>query len=165
VLESVLSNFPGTILLVSHDRYLIDSLASQIWEVEPRGQKLQVFKGSYTAFKAWQMKLQEQAAAKAAAEEEQSRTTSQTVKAAAPVPPRKALSKFQRKQIGARLEAIEREIRELEGQQETISTALAAPPADQDEVLRLGQDYVALQERVEALMVEWAQLEERLGEG
>ncbi len=68
VLESVLSNFPGTILLVSHDRYLIDSLATQIWEVEPQGQKMQVFKGSYTQFKAYKIKLQEQVQAAVEAE-------------------------------------------------------------------------------------------------
>ena len=60
VLESVLSNFSGTILLVSHDRYLIDSLATQIWEVDPQGRTLHVFKGSYTEYKAQQMKQAEQ---------------------------------------------------------------------------------------------------------
>ncbi len=163
VLESVLSAFPGTILLVSHDRYLIDSLASQIWEVEPLGQKLQVFKGSYTEFKAWQVKLQEQAATEAT-EKERGPAAPQPVKDAVHTAPRQTLSKYQRKQIRARLAAIEREIQSLEGRQETLSAALAAPPADQDEVLRLGQAYVALQEQVEALMAEWAQLEEQLGE-
>ena len=32
-LQEVLENFSGTILLVSHDRYLIDRLATQIWEL------------------------------------------------------------------------------------------------------------------------------------
>lgn len=44
-LQSVLQDFDGTILLVSHDRYLIDQLATQIWEL--RGEKLDVFHGSY----------------------------------------------------------------------------------------------------------------------
>ena len=35
VLQSVLADYPGTILLVSHDRYLIDALATQIWELYP----------------------------------------------------------------------------------------------------------------------------------
>jgi ATP-binding cassette, subfamily F, member 3 len=35
VLQAILSDFNGTILLVSHDRYLIDALATQIWEVIP----------------------------------------------------------------------------------------------------------------------------------
>jgi ATPase subunit of ABC transporter with duplicated ATPase domains len=32
-LQEVLENFQGTILLVSHDRYLIDRLATQIWDL------------------------------------------------------------------------------------------------------------------------------------
>jgi ATP-binding cassette subfamily F protein 3 len=47
-LQSVLENFNGTILLVSHDRYLIDRLASQVWEI--RDYKLSVFRGSYREF-------------------------------------------------------------------------------------------------------------------
>ncbi|HLY29352.1 MAG TPA: ATP-binding cassette domain-containing protein, partial [Aggregatilineales bacterium] len=31
VLQAVLSEFGGTILMISHDRYLIDALATQIW--------------------------------------------------------------------------------------------------------------------------------------
>ncbi len=48
ILEAVLSDFAGTILLVSHDRYLIDALATQIWSLES-GQ-LEAFKGSYREF-------------------------------------------------------------------------------------------------------------------
>lgn len=44
-LQEVLEQFPGTILLVSHDRYLVDRLATQIWEL--RAEQLHVFKGSY----------------------------------------------------------------------------------------------------------------------
>ena len=47
-LQEVLEDFSGTILLVSHDRYLIDRLASQIWEL--REGKLDVFKGTYRDF-------------------------------------------------------------------------------------------------------------------
>ena len=48
ILQQVLQDFAGTILLVSHDRYLIDQLASQIWEL--RGGKLNVFDGTYRQF-------------------------------------------------------------------------------------------------------------------
>jgi ATP-binding cassette, subfamily F, member 3 len=47
-LQEVLGNFTGTILLVSHDRYLIDRLATQIWEL--RGGRLEVFRGTYREF-------------------------------------------------------------------------------------------------------------------
>jgi ATP-binding cassette subfamily F protein 3 len=45
VLQEVLEAFEGTILLVSHDRYLLDRLATQIWEV--RDERLYIFKGTY----------------------------------------------------------------------------------------------------------------------
>lgn len=34
VLQTVLANFDGTMVLVSHDRYLVSQLATQIWEIE-----------------------------------------------------------------------------------------------------------------------------------
>jgi ATP-binding cassette subfamily F protein 3 len=34
--EAALSNFPGTVLAVIHDRYFIDRFASEIWKVENR---------------------------------------------------------------------------------------------------------------------------------
>jgi ATP-binding cassette subfamily F protein 3 len=48
VLQQVLQDYPGTILLVSHDRYLVDQLASQIWEIQDG--KLIVFNGTYRQF-------------------------------------------------------------------------------------------------------------------
>ncbi|HQU38085.1 MAG TPA: ABC-F family ATP-binding cassette domain-containing protein, partial [Anaerolineales bacterium] len=60
ILQSVLDSYKGTILLVSHDRYLVDALATQIWEIteqpsegsEPsEGSKLTVFNGTYSQMK------------------------------------------------------------------------------------------------------------------
>jgi ATP-binding cassette, subfamily F, member 3 len=50
ILQNVLAAFDGTILLVSHDRYLVDALATQIWAATP-GQ-LEVFEGSYHEYVA-----------------------------------------------------------------------------------------------------------------
>jgi ATP-binding cassette subfamily F protein 3 len=47
-LQEVLDAYQGTILLVSHDRYLIDRLATHIWEI--RGKKMQVFQGTYREY-------------------------------------------------------------------------------------------------------------------
>ncbi len=47
-LQEVLENFTGTILLVSHDRYLIDRLATQIWDL--RDGRLHTFRGTYREF-------------------------------------------------------------------------------------------------------------------
>jgi len=161
VLESVLSNFPGTILLVSHDRYLIDSLASQIWEVEPQGKSLQVFRGSYTQFKAHQLKM-------AGVSDQKNLVDTHVIhdrsSAAQQKPSEKPLSKYERRKAANRLEEIEKQIQDLETKQKTISDELANPPADSNQVLRLGEDYVSLQGQIESLMEEWSELHEKLAE-
>jgi ATP-binding cassette, subfamily F, member 3 len=47
-LEELLSQYPGTILFVSHDRYLINRLATQLWEVNRAG--VVVHRGNYRSF-------------------------------------------------------------------------------------------------------------------
>ena len=161
VLESVLSNFPGTILLVSHDRYLIDSLASQIWEVDQQAQTLHVFKGSYTDYKAYQLKMRERQAAEGSTQQTPSKKVSPDQSVSKK---QKSLSKYERRQARARLSEIELEIQSLEGEQAKISTQLETPPEDAQEVLRLGDQYVTLQENVDTLTVEWDALQEKLSE-
>ena len=48
ILQEVLEHFDGTILLVSHDRYLISHLATQIWEL--RDGRMNVFEGTYVKY-------------------------------------------------------------------------------------------------------------------
>jgi len=46
----VLEEYEGTILLVSHDRYLVSHLATEVWEV--RDGYLTTYAGSYAEFVA-----------------------------------------------------------------------------------------------------------------
>ena len=48
ILEQVLRQFPGTILLVTHDRYLVQALATHIWRVA--GDELSAYKGNYEVY-------------------------------------------------------------------------------------------------------------------
>jgi ATP-binding cassette subfamily F protein 3 len=48
VLQTVLDQYEGTILLISHDRYLVAQLATEIWDL--RDGYLNVFAGSYHDF-------------------------------------------------------------------------------------------------------------------
>ncbi|HXQ38789.1 MAG TPA: ABC-F family ATP-binding cassette domain-containing protein, partial [Anaerolineales bacterium] len=59
VLQSVLDSYQGTILLVSHDRYLIDALATQIWEIDPDESHLTTFNGTYSQMKDERRKEEE----------------------------------------------------------------------------------------------------------
>ncbi|MGB1252299.1 MAG: ABC-F family ATP-binding cassette domain-containing protein [Candidatus Promineifilaceae bacterium] len=48
VLQAVLAQYDGTILLVSHDRYLVSRLATHIWDI--RGDKLHSYEEGYARF-------------------------------------------------------------------------------------------------------------------
>ena len=48
MLGSVLDQYEGTILLISHDRYLINQLATEIWDL--RDGSLNIFDGPYQEF-------------------------------------------------------------------------------------------------------------------
>ena len=160
VLESVFSNFPGTILLVSHDRYLIDSLATQIWEVDPQAGTLHVFKGSYTQYRAHKVKLEEQQAEEQGG---QALSGAGTVQKSHGPSQQRSLSKHEQKKLRDRQAEIEAKVHDLESKQSQISEKLAVPPDDQAEVLRLGEKYVELQKQVDIFLVEWSEIETRLG--
>jgi ATP-binding cassette subfamily F protein 3 len=147
ILEEVLDHYQGTILLVSHDRYLIDALGTQIWEILPGQAMLQVFEGDYTRYREYQEKLQTEQAAKVALTQE-------------PAPRKKGPAAItpEEKKRRARLKAVEERIASLEAELATLSRKLETPPADLRRVQRLGQDYARFQEELDTLMVEWEQL-------
>ncbi len=47
-LEAVISNFPGGVIVISHDRYLLDETVTQIAELEDG--RLKLYDGDYSAF-------------------------------------------------------------------------------------------------------------------
>src|SRR5512137_2917493 len=63
VLEAVLDDYAGTILLVTHDRYLVDAIATQIWEIDTDESHLMIFKGTYSQLKEEREKEQARQAA------------------------------------------------------------------------------------------------------
>ncbi len=153
VLQAVLSEFGGTILLVSHDRYLIDALATQIWAIQP-GQ-LSVFEGSYQAYVA------AREVAKVAARESKAAPARPNkpdkANKAVPTPGRSGMSAREREKRTAQ---IEMEIHKLEMQLVQLSGDLgAASEAGQvDRVRELGAAYAAAQAELDAKMLEWEEL-------
>lgn len=144
ILQQVLNEYSGTILLVSHDRYLIDALASQMWEIEPDEKSLRVFEGGYTAYR-----LQHEAEAA---------LSDPRFISPKPSPPVKKNASSAEKRKRARLEELENTISDLEKQIEVLERRLENPPADPLQVQKLGIEYVRLQEQVTQLLNEWEQL-------
>ncbi|PST85065.1 ABC transporter [Pedobacter yulinensis] len=50
VLEEFLENFPGILMLVSHDRYLLDKMSDQLFIMEGEG-KVRVYNGNYSEYR------------------------------------------------------------------------------------------------------------------
>ncbi|MGE8429040.1 MAG: ABC-F family ATP-binding cassette domain-containing protein [Sphingobacterium sp.] len=57
VLEDFLDNYKGVLILVSHDRYLLDKLTDQLFIFEGKG-NIQVYNGNYADFKSEQDEIQ-----------------------------------------------------------------------------------------------------------
>ncbi|MGB4989248.1 MAG: ABC-F family ATP-binding cassette domain-containing protein, partial [Pyrinomonadaceae bacterium] len=65
-LESALDEYPGTIITVSHDRFFLDRIATQMLSFEPDGRVLD-FNGNYTEFHDWKVASQSNSAGTQAA--------------------------------------------------------------------------------------------------
>jgi len=146
VLEAVLDAFQGTILLVSHDRYLIDALATQIWEIDEVQGILRTFKGSYSQYHA-------QLEAERMAELEAKQNTP-----VAREPVRKPVSSADQRRKLARLKEVEALIDQLESDLADLGRKLEDPPRDAAKVQKLGNDYVRVQQELDELMDEWGEL-------
>jgi ATP-binding cassette subfamily F protein 3 len=155
ILQEVLDRFQGTILLVSHDRYLIDALATQIWEIDEDKGILHVFKGTYSEYRAWRESMRE-------AQREQARSATQeaglkSVVSTGSTGGRKGgpSRSVEERRRSNRLSAVEKEITEIERQIAALSRALENPPADPGKVQQMGNDYMRLQAELDEKMGEW----------
>jgi ATP-binding cassette subfamily F protein 3 len=148
ILQEVLDEFQGTILLVSHDRYLIDALATQIWEIDEDKSILHTFKGSYSQYhqqlEAERLKAKEMVISKV-----QDRVVQKKSKTSA-----EERRKFKR------VKEIEDQIIQKEAHLAILTRKLEKPPPETDKVEKLGTEYVRVQKELESLMNEWGELHE-----
>ena len=151
ILQTVMSDFNGTILLVSHDRFLIDALATQIWEVIPAKQELTVFSGTYSEYKA----SRNQSSQPAPLPEKKSTHPTKS-------PVSTGLSKGEQRKIQRKIELVEEKIGHLEHQLKTVESQLENPPADPGIVQKLGSDYTSLHRELEEHLEDWSRLVDQL---
>jgi len=157
ILQQVLADFEGTILMVSHDRYLIDALATQIWEIDTDNLVLNVFKGSYKEFKGGtDAGVEPQPAAVAVAQEPARPQNGEKEK--------KRISKHERQRVQNKIYALEDEIHQLENRLDDISLKLQNPPSDPDKIQQLGEDYAYTEAELQTAMEKWEELHQQLAE-
>ena len=159
VLEESLNEFPGALVLVTHDRYLMDRVATAVLGLDGRG-------GAQLYADYWQWEAA-QAAAAAADAEQLSRAVrpEQAMRSEKDTPPgapaRKKLSYLDAREW----DRMEARILEAERDLEAIRAEMQSPEVVSDG-LRLHACYQKLQAaegRVEALYARWAELEAKQG--
>jgi ATP-binding cassette subfamily F protein 3 len=144
VLQQVLQDFTGTILLVSHDRYLIDQLASQIWEL--REGRLSVFDGTYRQFVL-----------------QRSSTASQPRRMLLPSKPLARDNSQDTRRLQQALERLEKQIREQELVVQRISQQLHHANGSKgfETINELSWKFAKAQAELEKLTGEWERLAEK----
>lgn len=150
VLQETLEHFQGTILLVSHDRYLIDRLATQIWEL--RDGQLHVFPGAYAEFVMARQAGAEAAKQKATQQRNAARQDQQAQR----------LQKNQERKRSQALADAENRIHELEALLARLERDLQAAGQTQNvaAIQQLGVAYTTTQTMLEREMENWASLAE-----
>ncbi|NLD44060.1 MAG: ABC-F family ATP-binding cassette domain-containing protein, partial [Chloroflexi bacterium] len=158
VLQDVLLGFNGTILMVSHDRYLIDALASHVWMVEDR--TIEQYEGNYSDYVAL---LAERAAESAGTAKSGAGAAADRSAAPEEAAERRDRRGRQDQRSARRREEeatrLEEEISRLEEALDDLSRRIDAAGAaqDLDLVLALGEEYQEAEGRLSARLDEWEQ--------
>jgi len=138
VLQDILTAFDGTILFISHDRYLIDALATHVWYV--REGRLYQYEGNYTDF----VRARQAEMAQAGGDKVQQTPRHETNDRAA-----------QRRE--RRILALEQEIAEIEARLDEMPMLINQASERQDiaQVAALGSEYESLTADLHLRMGEW----------
>jgi len=150
ILEEALLAYEGTILLVSHDRALLESLATQVWEIQDG--KLRVFLGSYSEYKA-----------RIALRRADPEVVTQKPKRKQVKKPSSKEKKRDRYQERKRLEALrklEEDIETLEAKLKAVEQELldASHRSDGQSIAQLGVDQKRLTQVLDECYAEWERL-------
>ncbi len=153
LLQELVTEYSGTLLLVSHDRAFLDSVVTSLLVLEGDG-RVQDFVGGYSDYARWRA---EQKAASAAALRAPPPRAAAAAAAATPPPKKKLSYKLQKElaELPARLEQLEIRKQVLTG--ETIDPGFYARP--RSEVTAKLAELAALETEIESAFARWSELE------
>lgn len=154
VLENALIDFDGTLLFVSHDRYFINRVATQVLELSEEGSTL--YLGDYDYYLEKKAELEALAAAQAEAEPAASMEEVTSNDYHLQKQNQKELRKITR-----RIEQLEAEMEELDQKIQAITETMHSTN-DAEDLVQLQSDLDQLTIQQEAVMEEWAELAERV---
>ncbi|QYO67175.1 ABC-F family ATP-binding cassette domain-containing protein [Leptolyngbya sp. 7M] len=156
-LEDALAEYDGTIITVSHDRFFLDKISTQILSFEKDG-KIENYPGNYTDFHTWR---------NARRREVDPRTDdrlNETIEDVVFDATAKGLSKNQRERLERQISAIEEKIAKAESLAAEISEKMADPKLVADYTLfeKVTREYRENEKQIKSLYEEWEILSSEL---
>lgn len=153
VLENALIDFDGTLLFVSHDRYFINRVATQVLELSENGSTL--YLGGYDYYVEKKTELE-------ATQMQEVLLTNQE-KETSPVNDYQAQKENQKelRKLMRQIENLETEIEELETQSQAISEQMLETN-DAEKLMELQEKMDKISHRQEEAMLEWEELSEQV---
>ncbi len=150
-LEDALDAFSGTIITVSHDRYFLDRVATQILALDGAGHA-EHYEGDYTGYHDW--KIAQRAAGRADIQQQATRRAHErALVVAAP----SATSKSKKKQPARAAKDIESDIETAEQNLRRLSEQLGQPHVTRNppQLASLNDEYRQTETRLQKLYAEW----------
>ena len=155
--EAALEAFDGTVLVVSHDRYFINEVASRIWEID--NQQVNDYKGNYSFYVEEKAK---RAALEATADTGSKSDNKVVTKESRPVKtkPEEKQRRYSEQELEKLLAKVELNIREQEAMLKLLEKQLADPANHEDleNSARLAEEYEKMKKEIDKLMLKWEEL-------
>ncbi|WP_418060300.1 ABC-F family ATP-binding cassette domain-containing protein [Pimelobacter simplex] len=161
VLEDFLDGWPGTLVVVSHDRYFLERVTDSVWALLGDGQVSMLPRGVEEYLERRRQMLRLDAAPAPAADRAPTPAVAAAAPAAATPPKARAGSAEERaaKKAVARLDKV---LERLSAQEAELTAALVEHATDPERLTTLGTELAALQEEKEAAELEWLEAAELL---
>ena len=149
VLEDFLENYPGILMLVSHDRYLVDKLTDQLFILEGAG-KVKIYNGNYSSYRE-ELELEKQL------EKEQTKQSQKEITSspAQPVAKKVKLSFKEKKE----LEDLSLEIDALEEKINEFTQSLNST-SDTSEITEISVQIESFSKKLDEKSSRWLELSE-----
>lgn len=166
ILEEYLQDFPGCVIVVSHDRYFMDKVVDHLLVFRGEGE-IKDFPGNYTQYREWQ-KLEDKKSAELKEATQKATASRNGNNAPTPSPtgksqrdpnsaPQKRKMTFKEKLEFAQLE---KDIEALTAEKESIETALSSGSVSVEQITEMSKRLPILNEELDEKEMRWLELSE-----
>ena len=151
ILEEYLQDFPGCVIVVSHDRYFMDKVVDHLLVFKGEGE-IKDFPGNYTQYRQWsQLQPNEPKESKEVKVEKETKTASDINNQQK----RKLTYKEKRE-----FEQLEKEIADLEAEQQALEEALCSGTLSVEELTEKSKRLPLLKDELDEKSMRWLELSE-----